>query len=103
MGDSDGAVGAHYLDLVLGRGAKQQCPQAEKYLCGVARDMTLNQQPYSCSLLAGRYGLQADDSVLSVLKKLDENSGKVPPDYSHDLALAVAVKALDLWSLGLDL
>merc|ERR1712113_826136 len=63
---SDAAVSSHYLELVLGRGPKEQCPQAEKYLCGVARDMTLRQQPYICTVLEGRCGVQADDSVLSV-------------------------------------
>lgn len=97
------AIASHYLELVLGRGRKASCPQAEKYLQGVARDMTLEQQPYLCSILMGRGNLRATDTVLSIFLSLG-GQGDIPLDLLEDLALAVAAKALELVQvLGLDL
>lgn len=105
--NSDSVIATHYLELLLGRGAKEACPQAEKYLQGIARDMTLSQQPYQCSVLEAFGGFKGDDSVLSVVKSLDEKAKegtKLPADLAEDLALVVAVKALELVdAVGLDL
>mmetsp|Transcript_102217 Transcript_102217/g.218850 ORF Transcript_102217/g.218850 Transcript_102217/m.218850 type:complete len:253 (-) Transcript_102217:45-803(-) len=101
---SDEAAAEHYLELLLGRGRKDLCPQAGQYLQGVARDMTLRQQPYLSAVLEGRCKLQGDSSVLAILERLDGGSADIPRDYQEDLALAVAAKALELVSvLGLDL
>merc|ERR1711862_135429 len=93
--NSDSVIADHYLELLLGRGQKEACPQAEKYLQGIARDMMLSQQPYICSVLQARANVKAEDSVLSVVKQLDEKAN-LPRDLQEDLALAVAVKALQL-------
>jgi len=101
---SDDAAADHYLELLLGRGRKDLCPQAEKYLQGVARDMVLNTQPYLCSVLTGRAEIKAEDNVLSILQRLDGLPGQVPRDLQGDLALVVGTKALELVQvLGLDL
>lgn len=104
--NSDTVIANHYLELLLGRGTKDACPQAEKYLQGIARDMQLSQEPYMCAVLAAN-GFKAEESVLSVVKSLDEKKGTgtaLPHDLSEDLALVVAVKALELVdAVGLDL
>lgn len=101
---TDGAAGFHYLELLLGRGRRDRCPQAEKYLQGVARDMTLQQQPYLRSVLEGRATVRPEDSVLSILERLNGSPSEVPRDFQEDLALAVAARALELVQvLGLDL
>jgi len=101
---SDDATADHYLELLLGRGRKDLCPQAEKVLAGIARDMVLNTQPYLCSVLAGRAEIKAEESVLSILQRIDGAPGQVPRDLQGDLALVVATKALELVQvLGLDL
>merc|ERR1712072_148559 len=89
--NSDEVIANHYLELLLGRGAQEACPQAEKYLQGIARDMQLSQQPYICSVLQARGNFKAEESVLSVVKKLDEKKD-LPRDLQEDLALAIAVK-----------
>merc|ERR1711971_776242 len=101
--NSDSVIVEHYLELLLGRGAQEACPQAEKYLQGIARDMTLSQQPYICSILQARGNFKGDESVLNVIKQLDEKS-TLPKDLQEDLSLVVAVKALQLVeAVGLDL
>lgn len=102
--DSDEAAAYHYLELLLGRGQKSKCPQAEKYLQGVARDMMINQLPYLCAVLEDRGTVKPEDSVLSILTALDGGAVEIPRDYQEDLALAVAAKALELVQvMGLDL
>lgn len=101
---TDQEVADHYLELLLGRGQKEACPQAEKYLQGVARDLSLGQLPYLSSVLVGRAGATADSSVLSILTKPGTGRSELPKDFQEDLALAVAAKALELvQALGLDL
>jgi len=101
---SDEDVSNHYLELLQGQGPKEQCPQAEKYLKGVARDLILHQQPCLCKMIAGRGTIVEDDSILNVFAALDEGKAKIPRDQQGDLALAVATKALELVQvLGLDL
>jgi len=101
---SDEEIADHYLELMLGRGQKDACPKAEQYLQGVARDMQLNKLPYLSRVLEGRAGIGADDSVLSILKKLESSSCGIPRDVQEDLALAVTAQALELVQvLGLDL
>eukprot|EP00441_Pelagodinium_beii_P022218 CAMPEP_0197675784 /NCGR_PEP_ID=MMETSP1338-20131121/85595_1 /TAXON_ID=43686 ORGANISM="Pelagodinium beii, Strain RCC1491" /NCGR_SAMPLE_ID=MMETSP1338 /ASSEMBLY_ACC=CAM_ASM_000754 /LENGTH=251 /DNA_ID=CAMNT_0043256377 /DNA_START=19 /DNA_END=774 /DNA_ORIENTATION=+ len=100
----DEAIAVHYLELMLGRGTQDKCPLAMKYLQGIARDMQLSQQPYFRAVLEDRFGLKADDSVLGVLQALDVPDSKVPRNIREDLALGVAVKALELVQvMGLDL
>jgi len=103
--NSDTVIANHYLELLLGRGPKESCPQAEKYLQGIARDMPLNQQPYICAVLEAKGGFKGEDSVLNTVKSLDEKkAANLPHDLSEDLALVVAVKALQLVdAVGLDL
>jgi len=105
--NSDNVIANHYLELLLGRGPKESCPQAEKYLQGIARDMPLNEQPYVCAVLEASGGFKSDESVLSVVKSLDEKKAAgapLPGDLAEDLALCVAVKALQLVeAVGLDL
>jgi len=102
--DSDEAVARHYLELLQGRGPKDKCPQAEKYLKGVARDLILHQQPCLCKMIAGRGTIGEDDSILNIFAALDEGKATIPQDQQGDLALAVAAKALELVQvLGLDL
>jgi len=97
-------VATHYLELLLGRGKKDACPQAEKVLQGCARDLQLEQHKYYCSVLEGRAKIQSDTSVLRILTSLDGSSADVPRDFQEDLALVVATKAIALvQALGLDL
>eukprot|EP00933_Yihiella_yeosuensis_P016175 TRINITY_DN13918_c1_g1_i1.p1 TRINITY_DN13918_c1_g1~~TRINITY_DN13918_c1_g1_i1.p1 ORF type:complete len:248 (-),score=68.05 TRINITY_DN13918_c1_g1_i1:297-1040(-) len=101
---TDEAICNHYLELLLGRGARDKCPLAEKYLQGVARDTQLSQQPYYRAVLEGRFDIKAEDSVLSVLQKLDKKDSPVPKDLREDMALGVATKVLELVQvMGLDL
>lgn len=104
---SDEVLARHYLELLLGRGTKSECPQAEQYLQGIARDMMLDQLPYHCAVLGRQAGCRPEETVLNVLTKLDAEAdagGPVAVDLLEDLALAVAAKALELVSvLGLDL
>merc|ERR1712039_530538 len=101
--NSDSVIAQHYLELLLGRGAQEACPQAEKFLTGIARDMPLSELPYICSVLQARNNIKAEDSVLNVVKQLDEKA-EVSQDLQEDLALVVAVKALQLVeAVGLDL
>jgi len=101
---SDEEMAHHYLELLLGRGAKDKCPLAEKYLQGVARDMQLSQQPYFQSSLQGRFGVKSEDSVLSILQMFDKTGSSVPRNVREDLALGVAVKVLELVHvMGLEL
>jgi len=101
--NSDLVIANHYLELLLGRGPQAACPQAEKYLQGIARDMPLSEQPYACAVLQAKHGFKPEDSVLNVLKSLDEKKS-VPRDMSEDMALVIAVKALQLVeAVGLDL
>merc|ERR1719419_484848 len=58
----------HYLELLLGRGTRERCPQAGKYLQGVAREMQLQRQPYLCSALEGHGSLRPEESVLTALE-----------------------------------
>jgi len=99
---SDSDISDHYYELLLGRGPKEKCPLAEKYLQGVARDMRLSEQPYFQSVLAGR--CDPNDSILSILKMLDVPDALVPLDVRQELALGVACKVLELIQVtGLDL
>lgn len=100
---SDEVIANHYLELLLGRGPKDRCPQAEKYLQGIARDMVLSEQPYLCTVLEGRRTITQDDTILNIILK-ELGGGGIPHDFLQDLALVVAVKALQLVQLlGLDL
>jgi len=102
--NSDEAMAEHYFELLMSRGPKEKCPLAEKYLQGVAREMQLSQQAYFKSLLEGRFGLKAEDSVLHVLQTLDKLGNEVPKDLSQDLSSGVAGKVLELVQvMGLDL
>lgn len=102
--DSGEEIATHYLELLLGRGCKESCPKAEKYLQGVARDLTLDQQPYLSSVLGGLAMVKSGDSVLSILTEPRGAGAEIPRDYQEDLALAVAAKALELVEvLGMDL
>lgn len=102
--DTDEAMAEHYFELLMSRGPKDKCPLAEKYLQGVAREMQLSQQSYFRSLLEGRFGLRADDSVLHVLQTLDKLEKEVPRDLCQDLSSGVAGKVLELVQvMGLNL
>mmetsp|Transcript_19457 Transcript_19457/g.45236 ORF Transcript_19457/g.45236 Transcript_19457/m.45236 type:complete len:273 (+) Transcript_19457:61-879(+) len=102
--EDDEAIGQHYLQLLLGRGPVSQCPRACKYLQGVARDLSMKDLPYASEVLCGRAHCQAEDAVLDVLRNFDQTPGEVPVDFSEDLALVVANKALKLVEImGLEL
>lgn len=102
--DTDEAMAEHYFKLLMSRGPNDKCPLAEKYLQGVAREMQLSQQSYFRSLLEGRFGLKADDSVLHVLQTLDKLEKEVPRDLCQDLSSGVAGKVLELVQvMGLNL
>mmetsp|Transcript_52350 Transcript_52350/g.125001 ORF Transcript_52350/g.125001 Transcript_52350/m.125001 type:complete len:285 (-) Transcript_52350:120-974(-) len=102
--EEDEAIGQHYLQLLLGRGPTSQCPRACKYLQGIARDLAMKDLPYANEVLCGRGHCSAEDSVLDVLLRLDSSAGSVPVDFSEDLALVVATKALQLVEImGLEL
>merc|ERR1712196_511561 len=89
--NSDSVTAEHYLELLLGLGPADSCPQAQKYLSGIALDMPLSQQPYHCRILETKGGFQPEQSVLSVVMSLDQKGEN--RDFQEDLALAVAVKA----------
>mmetsp|Transcript_16990 Transcript_16990/g.30707 ORF Transcript_16990/g.30707 Transcript_16990/m.30707 type:complete len:272 (+) Transcript_16990:54-869(+) len=102
--EDDEAIGQHYLQLLLGRGPVSECPRACKYLQGVARDLSMKDLPYANEVLCGRAACQSEDAVLDVLRTFDKEPGDVPVDFSEDLALVVANKALKLVEImGLEL
>lgn len=100
---SDDDIASHYLELLLGRGPRKACPQAKKYLQGIARDTTLSQLPHICEVLIPKR-FQPDDSMLNVLLRLNGDSVEIPHDFQEDMAMFVASKTLELVEdLGLDL
>merc|ERR1719171_2019841 len=72
--NSDDLIANHYLELLLGRGPKDLCPQAQKYLEGIALEMPLSQQPYQATILKAKNGFKDEDNVMSVVMRLDQKA-----------------------------